>query len=109
MATNLLTARQVAEQLTISQRMVYDLAVVGKLSSFRIGGAVRFDQADVDGFREACRRNVGQAMPGCPGPAKVVNVRVSDPNGESELAAYFRKAGIAPKPRLSERPQRRKP
>ena len=109
MAASLLTARQVAEQLAVSQRFVYDLAARGDLPSIRMGGAVRFDQGDVDNYRKACRCDARRPMLGYPGPPKVVNVRAQGPSGESELAAYFRKAGITPKPRLSERPQRKKP
>ncbi len=109
MTTGLLTARQVAEQLAVSQRFVYDLAARGELPVVRIGGAVRFEQADVDTYRKACRCDARRPMPGYPGSPKVVNVRPSDPHGESELAAYFRRAGIRPQKRLSERPQRKKP
>ncbi len=109
MATSLLTARQVAEQLAVSQRFVYDLAARGELPSIRMGSVVRFDQGDVDNYLKACRCDARRSMAAYPGPPKVMNVRPSDPHGESELAAYFRRAGIRPQKRLSERPQRKKP
>jgi excisionase family DNA binding protein len=38
-----MTVADVAEILTISQRQVYKLVEDGKLPSFRLGGAIRFD------------------------------------------------------------------
>jgi len=52
----LLRAADVAQQLGISTRAVYDLAAAGKLACHRLGagrGAVRFDQADVNEYRAA--------------------------------------------------------
>ncbi|OIQ92109.1 helix-turn-helix domain protein [mine drainage metagenome] len=110
MATNLLTAAEVAKQLAVSQRFIYDLAARGDLPSIRMGGAVRFDPKDLERFVKSCRQRAAQPMPGYPGAPKVVNVRVSSPTGESELAAYFRKAGVRLQTRLNERPpQRKKP
>lgn len=109
MATNLLTARQVAAQLAISRRMVYDLAARGDLPSLRIGSTVRFDQADVDTFRNACRQERRQPAPRYPGPARVVNVRTSIPGEESDLVRYFRAHGLEPKKIPDVGPQRRKP
>lgn len=109
MATNLLTARQVAEQLAISRNMVYSLAARGDLPSIRMGRAVRFDQADVDTFRNACRQERRQPMPRYPGPARTVTVRTSIPGEESDLVRYFRAHGVEPKKIPDVGPQRRKP
>jgi len=38
-----MTVADVAEILTVSQRQVYKLVEDGKLPSFRLGGAIRFD------------------------------------------------------------------
>lgn len=54
----MLTAAQVAAQLGLSARAVYDLAKSGALACYRLGvgrGAVRFDAADVEAYRSACR------------------------------------------------------
>src|SRR5579871_1910293 len=42
-----LNAQQVAELLGLSKKQVYEMAATGKLPSFRIGKAVRFDAQDL--------------------------------------------------------------
>src|SRR5579864_7221143 len=42
-----LNAQQVAELLGLSKKKVYEMAATGKLPSFRIGKAVRFDAQDL--------------------------------------------------------------
>ena len=42
-----LNAQQVAELLGLSKKQVYQMAATGKLPSFRIGKAVRFDAQDL--------------------------------------------------------------
>ena len=37
------TAEELAELLTLSKKHIYRLAKVGRMPSYRIGGAVRFD------------------------------------------------------------------
>ena len=96
----LLTARQVAEQLAVSQRFVYDLAARGELPVVRLGGAVRFEPQDVEAYRTSCRSTGTRQS-----AAGVSIIKVRSPDGESELASYFRKAGIARQPRLSTRPK----
>lgn len=56
--TALLRARDVAERLSISASAVYRLAETGELPCVRIGGAVRFEQADVDRYIERNRTPV---------------------------------------------------
>ncbi len=54
----MLIAAQVAPQLGLSVRAVYDLAASGAIPSFRVGagkGAVRFEQADIDAYKLTCR------------------------------------------------------
>src|SRR5579864_9471308 len=42
-----LNAQQVAELLGLSKKQVYEMAATGKLPSFRIGKAVRFDAQEL--------------------------------------------------------------
>ena len=51
----MLTAAQVAAQLGISARKVYDLHADGQLRGFRFGRAVRFEPAVVQEYIESCR------------------------------------------------------
>ncbi len=82
----MLTAQEVAARLRVSPRMVYDLAAAGNLPVYRIGSAVRFDPADVEAFRESCRSTGTKQS-----AAGVSTIKAQSPDGESELAAYFRK------------------
>jgi excisionase family DNA binding protein len=45
--TTALTVAELAELLSISERQVYKLAASNRIPSFKIGGSVRFDPADV--------------------------------------------------------------
>lgn len=59
----MLKATDVAHQLGISSRAVYDLAASGHLACYRVGvggGAVRFDQADVDTYKASQTRRAKQ-------------------------------------------------
>jgi len=102
---NLIKASAVAAQLGISARKVYELAG-DPLPCYRIGGSVRFDQADVDAYVESCR-----AMPRPKGSAirlRSVDLLVSAPDGESALTKQFRALGITPRtatPSGSKRPK----
>ncbi len=90
----MLTAKQVASMLGLSQTKIYDLARCGKLRSYRFDGAVRFEPADVEAFKEACR------VPPPPEvrlKAKVGTVWLRAASPESELDAYFRRAGLKPR------------
>lgn len=92
MATNLLTARRVAEQLAVSCNMVYSLAARGELSSFRIGSAVRFDPADIEAFVAQCRVPArSRADVNDRRRAPTVRVDATDP----DPLAMFRRAGLS--------------
>ena len=93
----MLTAAAVAAQLGISTRAVYELARYGRLACYRLGaggGAVRFDPADVEAYRTACRFAGTRETSG-----GATNSTVSLRAADIDLAAYFRAAGV--KPRLT--------
>ena len=93
----MLTAATVAQQLGISPRAVYDLAKHGMIAHHRLGvgrGAVRFAPEDVEAYRSSCR------SAGTPATnAGATNSTVSLKGADTDLAAYFRAAGV--KPRLT--------
>ena len=60
----LLSAKQVAAALQVSENYVYDLASRGELASFKIRGNRRFRECDVDEYVERHRA-----------PAKVSPIR----------------------------------
>jgi excisionase family DNA binding protein len=47
-----LTVKAVAERLAISQATVYGLVTTGKLRSYRIGGAIRISEEQLQAFLE---------------------------------------------------------
>ena len=56
--TKLLTVAAVADQLSISASLVYQLVESGKLAVHRIGngrGAIRFSPQDVEAYVQECR------------------------------------------------------
>ncbi len=44
----ILTIKQVAEYLKITERTIYRLAAVKKIPAFKVGGTWRFSRADID-------------------------------------------------------------
>ncbi|MEK6233190.1 MAG: helix-turn-helix domain-containing protein [Planctomycetales bacterium] len=51
------TVPEVAAQLRLSDRAIYDLCRAGKLRHLRLGagkGSIRVSQEDLDAYREAC-------------------------------------------------------
>ncbi len=58
----LLTAKQVATLLGVSEKSVYRWSELGALPSVRLGRAVRFDPAEVQAFIDAGRRGGGEAQ-----------------------------------------------
>jgi excisionase family DNA binding protein len=52
---NLLTIRQVAEQLQVSTRKVRQLAATGELVVHRIGGSLRISEDDLATYLNRCR------------------------------------------------------
>ena len=88
----MLTAADVAAQLGLSKRKVYELAASGRLAHYRFGDAVRFEQADVDTYRAACRSNGTPATSAGGGSSSAV-WRAS----ATGILDCFRKAGVEPK------------
>jgi excisionase family DNA binding protein len=99
--SELLTAREAADRLKLSARKVYALASSGELACHRFGASVRFDTADLDAYKTACR------SPATTRAAGSTSLTASLPDGEHALTAYFQKAGRAPrrKPSTSGKPQ----
>ncbi len=89
----MLTAAQAAEQLGISRRLVYDLAKRGELVSYRFGDALRFAPEDLETYRTSCR-SVGTPATSAGALSSTASLKVSG----SELADFFRKAGVKPRP-----------
>ena len=52
MESDIITIKEVAEYLRIKEKTVYDLAAKGKIPGFKVGGAWRFDKADIDAWIE---------------------------------------------------------
>ncbi len=44
----ILTIKQVAEYLKVTERTIYRLAAVKKIPAFKVGGTWRFSRADID-------------------------------------------------------------
>lgn len=46
----ILTIREVAEYLKVTERTIYRLAAAKKIPGFKVGGMWRFRQTDIDGW-----------------------------------------------------------
>ena len=58
----ILTIREVAGYLKVTQRTIYRLAAAKKIPAFKVGGTWRFWQVDIDGWIAAQSKNAeGQA------------------------------------------------
>lgn len=58
----ILTIKQVADYLKVTDRTIYRLAAAKKIPAFKVGGTWRFRKADIDGWIAAQSGNVeGQA------------------------------------------------
>ena len=90
----MLTARQVAQLLGLSQRAVYDVPEAD-LPRYRLGasrGAVRFAQDDVEEYRRRCR------SAGIPGTsAGATSSTVSLAAAATDLADCWRRARVVPR------------
>ena len=53
MDTDIMTIREVAEYLKLTDKTAYRLAAEGKIPGFKVGGAWRFLKADIDKWIEA--------------------------------------------------------
>ena len=51
----LLSIKQAAAQLAVSGRLLYKLVDEGKIASYRIGGAVRISEEDLDNYLQSRR------------------------------------------------------
>lgn len=94
MTAPLLTAAEVAELLALSLTKVYELARRGSLAHFRFGGAVRFDLADVEAYKQSCKHlaRLPQAR-----ALTVATAAVSKP-ASRDLLGEFNRAGVKPGP-----------
>lgn len=52
MSDNIIIIKEVAEYLKIKEKTAYALAAKGKMPGFKVGGAWRFDKADIDAWIE---------------------------------------------------------
>lgn len=62
--SEILTIRQVADFLKVTERTIYRLAAAKKIPAFKVGGAWRFSRADIDNWIKQ------QAMQACEGNEK---------------------------------------
>src|SRR5215217_1797712 len=83
---SLLTAKQVADILAISPRTVYTLPV----ECYYIGTSRRWEYSDILEYKNSCRS--AKKVEGSD-----LRLTASSPGIESELASYFRKAGLSKK------------
>ena len=98
-----MTAKQAAQELGLSARKLYELAASGKLACYRFDGAVRFESADIEVYRQSCRSPATTQANG------FTSLTASSPDRVSALIDYFRQAGqknkrtslTASKPRVS--------
>lgn len=56
MAGNLLSMKQVTQQLGISERTVYRLMETEQLHPFKMGKSWKFEQSDIDAYIERLRQ-----------------------------------------------------
>lgn len=94
----MLTAAAVATMLGLKPRTVYDLADSGRLPCYRMGvgrGAVRFDPADMEAYRAACRSTRTSA------PAAGASTSTAASPGTAAFAnvAFFPLGGVERKPK----------
>jgi len=52
MHTDVMTVREVAEYLKLTEKTTYRLVADGKIPGFKVGGAWRFRRADIDAWIE---------------------------------------------------------
>ena len=84
---------QAAAFLSLSTRKVYDLAASGELACYRFGTAIRFEQSDLEAYKQKCR------FPAITRAAGSTNLTASSPApGANALTDYFRKAGRKSRP-----------
>lgn len=59
--TDILTIREVADYLRITEKTAYRLAGNEKLPGFKVGGSWRFRQSEIDAWIEAQRTQHGSS------------------------------------------------
>lgn len=60
MTDDIITIKEVAEYLKLTEKTAYRLAVEGKLPGFKVGGAWRFRKSDIDEWIEVRKRHGGK-------------------------------------------------
>lgn len=53
----ILTIKQIAEYLKVTERTIYKLAAAKKIPAFKVGGTWRFRKVDIDGWIAAQSKN----------------------------------------------------
>ncbi|WP_091906764.1 helix-turn-helix domain-containing protein [Chitinasiproducens palmae] len=98
-----LNAQEAAAVVGVSARQVYALASPnGPIPCYRIGGRIIFDKDDLNEYLKSCRFiETKRAVDTC-----LSSTRVSM-DSESALERSFRKLGVEPKRRRSERESER--
>jgi excisionase family DNA binding protein len=67
----IVTAKEVADFLKLTDSTVYNLAMEGKLAAFRIGNSWRFDMDQImHQIKEAGKNNTGERRPHSPRAGK---------------------------------------
>jgi excisionase family DNA binding protein len=103
-----LSVQEAADRLGISKRMMYDLAAPrGPVPCYRIETAVRFDEIDIEAYKQSRRCEPVKALEARLSRSPI-RLKVSSPTGESELMKIFRKAGIKPKTKAEVEAARKK-
>lgn len=66
----MLTAREAADRMGLSDKKVYAMVASGILPGYKIGGAVRVDEEDLTEYLASCR-----IRPPAPEPAEITRKR----------------------------------
>ncbi len=66
--SEILTLREVADYLKVTERTIYRLVAARKIPAFKVGGTWRFSRADIDGWIKQ-QSLIQQAEAGDPGSA----------------------------------------
>jgi excisionase family DNA binding protein len=104
-----LSVQEAADRLGISKRMMYDLAAPrGPVPCYRIETAVRFDENDVEDYKQS-RRCEPVKAPEMRLSQRAVRLKMSSPEGESGLMKLFRRDGLTPKTKAEIDAVRKKP
>ncbi len=58
MSDEILTLKEVAEYLKLTEKTAYRLAAEGKLPGFKVGGSWRFKRTDLNSWIESQKNNI---------------------------------------------------